>query len=172
MGLDLSIELLIKEKKSGAIVGMEELAYWRKHWGLRDELLKLFTSNKDDILYADVDIETRVPLSYLPAAIELICDKIKDYARGDATMFSNSIWDAEQTVQQTIEELKRLCIANDCLIAKETMTKEELLLYMDSIGIDISEPVYYWMNNSEFTIEDIVKNIEDYEFCLVLINSY
>lgn len=81
MGLDLSIELLIKEKKGGAIVGTEELAYWRKHWGLRDEFLELFTSNKDDILYADADIVTRVPLSYLPAVIELICDKIKDYAR-------------------------------------------------------------------------------------------
>lgn len=176
MGLDLMIYLRAKEK-NGFSYNIE-IAYWRKFWSLRDELLKLFTSKKEDIISQYEDITTEVPISYLYDTILLLSDKIP---HKEDICFDNSVWDTAEARLITIDNLKELCAwesALDILANGDADYRSEenfRYTFEELINLDqgiSSEGDGYDDFRKDKKVVDLLMNFDNYTWTLELENSY
>lgn len=165
MGLDLSINIKARKKDSSDYCEVD-LAYWRKAWSLRDELLKLFTSNEKDIITSNEDLEIEVPISYLEKVIKFLSDLIPDR---NNICFTNSMWTDGQTRLTTIQNLENLCKWDSFINLFEQgkiidITLVDLFGSKNSIAFDCG--------TGAESLDELLLNFNDYEWTLVLYNSY
>lgn len=177
MGLDLTIYLRAKNKETNANYDIE-IAYWRKCWSLRDELLKLFTFKKEDIISQYEDIITEVPMLYLPDIIFLLSEKIP---YEEDVCFDNSVWNSAEARLITIDNLKNLCAwesALDILVNSDADYRSEenfRCSFEELINLDqsISSESDVLMNSEKIKkVVDLLMNFDNYTWTLVLENSY
>ena len=177
MGLDLTIYLKAKDEETNLNYNIE-IAYWRKCWSLRDELLKLFTSKKEDIISQYEDITTEVPISYLHDTILLLSNKIP---HEEDVCFDDSLWDTAEARLITIDNLKELCAWESVLDiltngdvdyrSEENFRNTfEELINLDQ-GISSEGDVFDELRKDKKVV-DLLINFDNYTWTLVLENSY
>lgn len=101
MGLDFSIEIRIKDKETKEITSLEA-AYWRKCYGIRDEVMDAALHSNLIIKY-DEDYYLRVKA----VAIEQIVDRLIQ-TLNDHEVLEQSIWGYRSTRRQTLLNLETL----------------------------------------------------------------
>lgn len=101
MGLDFSIEIRIKDKQTKEVTSLEA-AYWRKCYGIRDEVMDA-ALHSDLILKYDEDYYLRVKAE----AIEAINDRLIQ-TLSDKEVLEQSIWGYFSTRRQTLLNLELL----------------------------------------------------------------
>ncbi len=160
MGLDFSIEVDFKNKKTGESLTFE-MAYWRKFWTLRDEVLRLFDQSTDEYL-------TIIKPEDLRKIIKLLADAITDR---DSEIFHDSIWGGNVGRRITVHQIERLCfwdsLFESLLWIKEDEAHREQII--DDLEIDIER---YEYDASSEDLEHVLMSIEDYDFTIRIENSY
>jgi hypothetical protein len=101
MGLDFSIEIRIKDKQTKEVTSIEA-AYWRKCYGIRDEVMDA-ALHSNLILKYNEDYYLRVKAE----AIEAINDRLIQ-TLSDKEVLEHSIWGYTSTRRQTLLNLEDL----------------------------------------------------------------
>lgn len=160
MGLDFSIEVEFKNKKTGESMTFE-MAYWRKFWTLRNEVLHLFGKDADEFL-------TIIKPEDLRKIIKLLAEAIADR---DSEIFHDSIWSGNVGRRITVRQIERLCLWDSLfeslLWIKEDETSRKQII--DDLEIDIERFDY---EPSSAELEYVLTFIEDYDFTIKIYNSY
>lgn len=160
MGLDFSIEVEFKNKKTGESMTFE-MAYWRKFWTLRNEVLHLFGKDADEFL-------TIIKPEDLRKIIKLLAEAIADR---DSEIFHDSIWGGNVGRRITARQIERLCLWDSLfeslLWIKEDETSRKQII--DDLEIDIERFDY---EPSSAELEYVLTFIEDYDFTIKIYNSY
>ena len=153
MGLDFSIDLHIKNKKTGDKREIE-LAYWRKAYGLRDTMMDIASRN---YIRADDDYLIECPTVILESLFE---DFGKIFFCHQANEWTDSIWGAARTRAMTLKEFEKLAVVdslyNDDIIDPEEACDDAA----NVLGEDYD--IFY----------DTIEHPEDYEVTIVFYNSY
>lgn len=123
MGLDFSIEIRIKDKKTKEVTSIEA-AYWRKCYGIRDEVMDA-ALHSNLILKYDEDYYLRVKAE----AIETINDRLTQIL-SDKEVLEQSIWGYTSTRRQTLLNL-------ECLFEWENFIQEFLSAKADGRNIEM-----------------------------------
>lgn len=160
MGLDFSIEVEFKNKKTGESMAFE-IAYWRKFWTLRNEVLHLFGKDADEFL-------TIIKPEDLRKIIKLLTEAIADR---DSEIFHDSIRGGNVGRRITARQIERLCLWDSLfeslLWIKEDKTSRKQII--DDLEIDIERFDY---EPSSAELEYVLTFIEDYDFTIKIYNSY
>ena len=161
MGLDFGIEVKFKNKKTGESITFE-IAYWRKFWTLRDEVLRLFGKSTDEYL-------TIIKPEDLRKIIKLLAEAIVDR---DNEMFHDSVWGGNRGRRITAYQIERLCfwdsLFESLLWIKEDKDETRRKQTIDDLEIDER----YFYDESSEELEYILMNIEDYDITIEIYNSY
>lgn len=160
MGLDFSIEVEFKNKKTGESMTFE-IAYWRKFWTLRNEVLHLFGKDADEFL-------TIIKPEDLRKIIKLLTEAIADR---DSEIFHDSIWGGNVGRRITARQIERLCfwdsLFESLLWIKEDKTSRKQII--DDLEIDIE---HYEYDTSNEDLKQVLTSIEDYDITIKIYNSY
>lgn len=174
MGLDYSIEVKIKRRKTNDEIANFEIAYWRKFWSLRSETMRVAMSDEDKVIKYDADWLLEVKPEVLEDIIECLTSAVAD--RNDE-LHSDSIWGSVHGRQITLRQLMRLCPWDNLFARFEDILVEDMLdgsreAYLNDIE-DILRDIE---EDSEFpadlNLKEILMTLEEYEFSLEIINSY
>lgn len=158
MGLDLSIEFKIRDRRTGKVIHCTEIAYWRKAYGLRTYLVNLFR-NSPYLIDSDDDFSFEASPEILTDIIRELSNKVNDI---EDDCWTDSIWSPDSTRCQTLRQMSYIAGAEGWINNLED--KDLIDYYMDAEGN--CAPI-----DSEL-FEEIINNIQDYEFRVELINSY
>lgn len=161
MGLDYYISLKAKNKKDNTEHTLD-LCYWRKHWGLRDEIQNLIRSdeNREYKISDDFpdDAITLCTTDILKPLIELLLELEKDK--------ENSAW--------------RHCIFAPIVARTHTLSQISELMIVDYF-FDFFEREIGDEGELEFHLTDYdflksflsnERNFDDYDFAIEFVNSY
>lgn len=174
MGLDYSIEVKIKRRKTNDEIANFEIAYWRKFWSLRSETMRVAMADEDKVIKYDADWLLEVKPEVLEDIIECLTSAVAD--RNDE-LHSDSIWGSVHGRQITLRQLMRLCPWDNLFARFEDILAEDMLdgsreAYLNDIE-DILQDIE---EDSEFPdgldLKEILMTLEEYEFSLEIINSY
>lgn len=175
MGLDYSINVKIKRRKTGETINTIEIAYWRKFWSLRSETMRIAMSDEDKVIQYDADWLLEVKPEVLEDIIECLTSAVAD--RNDE-LHSDSIWGSVTGRQVTLRQLIRLCPWDNLFARFEDILAEDMLdgsreAYLNDID-DIFEDI---KKDPEYPVDlidlkEICMTLEEYEFSLEIINSY
>lgn len=174
MGLDYSIGVRIKRRKTNDEIANFEIAYWRKFWSLRSETMRVAMADEDKVIKYDADWLLEVKPEVLEDIIECLTSAVAD--RNDE-LHSDSIWGSVHGRQITLRQLMRLCPWDNLFARFEDILAEDMLdgsreAYLDDIE-DILQDIE---DDSEFPddldLKEILMTLEEYEFSLEIINSY
>lgn len=174
MGLDYSIEVKIKRRKTNDEIANFEIAYWRKFWSLRSETMRVAMADEDKVIKYDADWLLEVKPEVLEDIIECLTSAVAD--RNDE-LHSDSIWGSVHGRQITLRQLMRLCPWDNLFARFEDILAEDMLdgsreAYLNDIE-DILRDIE---EDSEFPdgldLKEILMTLEEYEFSLEIINSY
>ena len=160
MGLDFSIEVEFKNKKTGESE-IFEIAYWRKFWTLRDEVLRLFGKSTDEYL-------TIIKPEDLRKIIKLLAEAIADR---DNEVFHDSIWGGNVGRRITAHQIERLCFW-DSLFESLLWIKEDETSSRKQVIDDLEIDESYFYGGSSEPLEYMLMHIEDYDFIIKIYNSY
>ena len=174
MGLDFSIEIRIKDKKTKEVTSLEA-AYWRKCYGIRDEVMDAALHSNLTLKY-DEDFYLRVKAE----AIETINDRLIQ-ALSDKEVLEQSIWDYFSTRRQTLLNLELLFewenFIQEFLDAKRSGVKVEMDSDNKDLCSHLSESIKR-LNaayNARFDVDLPRKIFEDpsnYKVSIEINNSY
>lgn len=174
MGLDYSIEVKIKRRKTNDKIANFEIAYWRKFWSLRSETMRVAMADEDKVIKYDADWLLEVKPEVLEDIIECLTSAVAD--RNDE-LHSDSIWGSVHGRQITLRQLMRLCPWDNLFARFDDILAEDMLdgsreAYLNDIE-DILQDIE---EDSEFPdgldLKEILMTLEEYEFSLEIINSY
>lgn len=174
MGLDYSIGVRIKRRKTNDEIANFEIAYWRKFWSLRSETMRVAMADEDKVIKYDADWLLEVKPEVLEDIIECLTSAVAD--RNDE-LHSDSIWGSVHGRQITLRQLMRLCPWDNLFARFEDILAEDMLdgsreAYLNDIE-DILRDIE---EDSEFPddldLKEILMTLEEYEFSLEIINSY
>ena len=174
MGLDYSIEVKIKRRKTNDEIANFEIAYWRKFWSLRSETMRVAMADEDKVIKYNADWLLEVKPEVLEDIIECLTSAVAD--RNDE-LHSDSIWGSVHGRQITLRQLMRLCPWDNLFARFEDILAEDMLdgsreAYLNDIE-DILRDIE---EDSEFPdgldLKEILMTLEEYEFSLEIINSY
>lgn len=160
MGLDFGIKVKFKNKKTGESM-IFEMAYWRKFWTLRDEVLHLFGKSTDEFL-------TIIKPEDLRKIIKLLAEAITDR---DNEMFRDSLWGKNEGRRITARQITRLCFWDSLFeslpyIKEDEIHREQII---DDLEIDIE---CYEYDTSNEDLKHVLMSIEDYDVTIEIYNSY
>lgn len=141
MGLDFSIEIRIKDKKTKEVTSIEA-AYWRKCYGIRDEVMDA-ALHSNLILKYNEDYYLRVKAE----AIEAINDRLIQ-TLSDREVLEQSIWGYISTRRQTLLNLEQLFDWENFL--------------QEFIGAKDSGEEVEWDNDTQFLCERLKGYIQTY----------
>lgn len=158
MGLDFSIEFEIYHKTTGTKVYHTDIAYWRKNWGMVHDFLQAGMKESNHIS-DDWDYKIVCNENVLDDIIDLI---MKEIPNDNSEYWTNSVFSASSTRHQTIMNLANLISLRDWI---ESPSDDDCLS-MARYDIDENPEI------DEDIFDDILENIEDYEFRIIIINSY
>jgi hypothetical protein len=165
VGLDFSIEVKIKHKRTKETFTIEA-AYWRKCYGIRDEVMDAALLS-DKVLKYDEDYLLVVKPKTIADIIKRLCDVIND-----EDVMKDSIWGTVHTQLITLEQLKSLylwqsfidsfssdygCVDDDVIDG----LNERISLYNETYGANIN-----------INLADVLTYKADYDICLEINNSY
>lgn len=174
MGLDYSIGVRIKRRKTNDEIANFEIAYWRKFWSLRSETMRVAMADEDKVIKHDADWLLEVKPEVLEDIIECLTSAVAD--RNDE-LHSGSIWGSVHGRQITLRQLMRLCPWDNLFARFEDILAEDMLdgsreAYLN----DIEDIIRDIEEDSEFPddldLKEILMTLEEYEFSLEIINSY
>lgn len=159
MGLDFSIRVEFKNKKTGESMTFE-IAYWRKFWALRNEVLHLFDRNTDEFL-------TIIKPEDLAKIINLLAEAITDRD----SEIHDSVWGRNMGRRITARQIERLCFWDSLFeslpyIKEDKARREEII---DDLEVDIE---CYEYDTSNEDLKHILMSIEDYDITIEIYNSY
>jgi hypothetical protein len=174
MGLDYSIGVRIKRRKTNDEIANFEIAYWRKFWSLRSETMRVAMADEDKVIKYDADWLLEVKPEVLEDIIECLTSAVAD--RNDE-LHSDSIWGSVHGRQITLRQLMRLCPWDNLFARFEDILAEDMLdgsreAYLDDIAdilADIKEDSEF---PNDLDLKEILMTLEEYEFSLEIINSY
>lgn len=174
MGLDFSIEIRVKNKKTKEVISIEA-AYWRKCYGVRDEVMDAALKS-NLILKYDEDYYLRVKAE----AIETINDRLIELL-SDKECLEQSIWGYVSTRRQVLLALEQLFdwenFIQEFLSAKSDerdvefdvenqMLCDRLRGYIDNLNSQ------YNGHLDSALPEQIFRNPQDYKISIEINNSY
>lgn len=179
MGLDTSIDLGIRNKKTGEIVSAG-VAYWRKYYGLTRTLLdiarrtehwKAYNGEELNAVYESEttqDFETTCRPSVLNAWIKEITELFLD---PDASEWMDCLWDSVHARGYTARQLEGLLVAES--IVRYEFSEYTLEKFQELYDAETNE----WHYNRDNPITDkfiaeVLKNPNDYEWIVYFENSY
>ena len=181
MGLDLSIYMKVIRKRDKEEMFKTEIAYWRKAYGIRNELYYI-ARNEEYWVNPDEeqgqDYLTTFNSDGLRAMIETISDELSDF---DSDCWTSSIWSKIETISITLEQLKTMCAA---LMYIETgyIDEDAIREFCPTITFPIfdmsEEEVNHILSDNDEKYETFrlfykfYQNPEDYDFVFILENSY
>jgi hypothetical protein len=174
MGLDYSIGVRIKRRKTNDEIANFEIAYWRKFWSLRSETMRVAMADEDKVIKYDADWLLEVKPEVLEDIIECLTSAVAD--RNDE-LHSDSIWGSVHGRQITLRQLMRLCPWDNLFARFEDILAEDMLdgSREDYLN-DIEDILRDIEDDSEFPndldLKEILMTLEEYEFSLEIINSY
>ena len=162
MGLDYYINLRAKNKKDN-IEHILDLCYWRKHWGLRDEMQNLIRSdeNREYKIYDDFpdDCVTSCTTDILKPLIELLLDLEKD---SENQVWYNCIFSSISARVNTLSQINELILVDYFFDS----FKEDSCVDIEKLSESLHDYPFLkdFLNNK--------RNFNDYDFSIEFINSY
>ncbi len=174
MGLDYSIGVRIKRRKTNDEIANFEIAYWRKFWSLRSETMRVAMADEDKVIKYDADWLLEVKPEVLEDIIECLTSAVAD--RNDE-LHSDSIWGSVHGRQITLRQLMRLCPWDNLFARFEDIlaadmldgSREDYLNDIEDILRDIEDDSEF---PNDLDLKEILMTLEEYEFSLEIINSY
>lgn len=173
MGLDYSIELNITDKKTGIAGACYEIAYWRKHYALRSETMRV-VQESTAFIQQDDDYRIVATTDVIPVLIDYLGKTLADR---ESDIFSYALWDHRMARIITVRQLARLCAWDSLLCEieniKTIMNLDDRKEAIDGILGDILDEIDYYEDKpiSE-KLKEFLVHAEDYDFTIEIINSY
>lgn len=176
MGLDFSIEAHFHREKDNEVDDFDiEIAYFRKFWSLRTEIMWYADKNPQDVIETQEDFLVRTKLEVLPRVMEYLLDACKDRTN---IIFEDSIWGEVNGRASVLRQLSRMSDWDnlfvrfpDILVEDEEHRRDYLnnsLIY-DAV-ISITQDADCKLSPEEFL--DILLHLEDWDISLCFYNSY
>lgn len=184
MGLDYSIDLEIRNKKTRQSLIEVEVAYWRRCWGLAYELNDIARRDEfkfDEKIEYDADEWHFVSKpSIIPEVINSICAALPNV---NALHWQNSFWEVSGARANSARELSKLIrletFINSKYEYKDDKGVNRAEYDFDEIEylIDLENQSYFRTNENgkKLTDEDkqeLMDNPNDYEFIIHFYFSY
>ena len=155
MGMDCEINAIVRKKNNPKENVRIELAYWRKTYSLRDELVEI-ASNSPYLISTEAG---DVVFNCRP---QILIDIITRFAAGltddNDYLWKDSIWSPAQTKDITIENMRKLCAFNSYLNNNVDDDERSYLL-----GITDEE---------EIALDEWRRDPFSYELIIEIVNSY
>lgn len=172
MGLDTTITLSLRNKKTEEEVASVEVAYWRKYWGLTLTLLHIAREepnwwNERKDRESEDDFLTTCNPCVLTDWIEKITELLKN---PEANEWSDSLWGSVCARGYTARQLEDILIAESII---NSMNAYSLELCSDLF--EKSTDAYFKRINpfkDEKLINEVENNPRDFEWLVELENSY
>lgn len=178
MGLDYSIEVGIRDRRTNSDVAEIEIGYWRKCYSLRSETMLVALKDEDKVLRRDSDYFIETTIDVLEDIIKFLSAAIPDE---DNDIFTQSIWGGIVARMITVKQLERMIPWHSLFLRFPDIIdddKETRKLRLEELeDIDILKYIEYDMTktgNGSGTIDlkGILMDIENYQFTLRIYNSY
>lgn len=173
MGLDTIATLQIFNRKEKTPFAEIDIAYWRKYWGLDNELR--WNARKSEYWLGEDsgeranDYMTTCSPNVLDCWIDYIISILKDI---EADEWNHCLWDAIEAREYTCSQLARLLTTQT--ITRLGFNEYSLELYNDqareSARLDYKDEEAYTLKEPE--LKKILDNPEDYEWRIIFISSY
>lgn len=157
-GLDFSLELHIYRKSTEIFAC--DVAYWRKNWGMVHDFLAI-GMKPDNYIEDDWDFSITCNTNALDDFIYKIREELEN---DDSEFWTNSVFDKAQTKFQTIRNLGNLYALRDFLNRPYDLDTLVLAIYDEFSGNIVDLKAKYQ--------DDMLEHPDDYNFKLVIINSY
>lgn len=182
MGLDFYIDVVVYDKKTGNVAEgcCYELAYWRKHYSLRDRLMAL----ADEYWLEDYK-EKEGNDDYLrtcsPDAInEVINILLENLKNEDSNFWTNTVfWDKHCVRLVTLQRLPAMVAFQQYYLSRysteELQDSSEFEADMEALNIKEDEDLHHKESKSPVLYEmlDMARTFpDDYGVVLQFVNSY
>ena len=177
MGLDYSIEVGIRDRRTNNEVAEIEIGYWRKCYSLRSETMLVALKDEDKVLRRDDDYFIETAVDVLEDIIKLLSAAIPDE---DNDIFTQSIWGGIVARMITVKQLERMIPWHSLFLRFPDIIdddKETRKLRLEELEDDILKYIEYDMTEAgvgreTIDLKDILMDIENYQFTLRIYNSY